>query len=264
MEVFTVFTADGVTESRAFSSNLLSAILQKWTELSAILQIWAEIYKNLNVFWKRAGDCMWLFYHMNHLPFFKRFSNFVHFYPYFQMFCPFWSFFNIFYPFLRFFWKITHMPLLSRIDPGFLVMTICAYCYFGIFGVKCLTPAKIILWKPALLVVELCFGASVWNATLERLFNDMNLVKTTAWNRLSNHSWNSILQIHISGISMQTFRDVYIDKCIQYSYNTKNHCQKQKNLQSLQKREKKKKNYILKLVTFLHLQVITPCQRVNK
>ena len=41
MEVFTVFTADGVTESRAFSSNLL----QKWTELSAILQIWAEIYK---------------------------------------------------------------------------------------------------------------------------------------------------------------------------------------------------------------------------
>ena len=50
MEVFTVFTADGVTESRAFSSNLLSAILQKWTELSAILQIWAEIYKNLNVF----------------------------------------------------------------------------------------------------------------------------------------------------------------------------------------------------------------------
>ena len=264
MEVFTVFTADGVTESKAFSSNLLSAILQKLTELSAILQIWAEIYKIWMYFEKGQVIACDYFITCNHLPFFKRFSNFVHFYPYFQMFCSFWSFFNIFYPFLPFFWKITHMPLLSRIGPGFLVMTICAYCYFGIFGVKCLTPAKIILWKPALLVVELCFGASVWNATLERLFNDMNLVKTTAWNRLSNHSWNSILQIHISGISMQTFRDVYIDKCIQYSYNTKNHCQKQKNLQSLQKREKKKKNYILKLVTFLHLQVITPCQKVNK
>ena len=37
-----------------------------------------------------------------------------------------------------------------------------------------------ILWKAALLVVELCFGAPVWDATLEKLFNDMNLVKTPA------------------------------------------------------------------------------------
>ena len=68
-------------------------------------------------------------------------------------------------------------------------------------------------WKAVLLFVELCFCAPVSNATLERLFNHMNLVKTTLWNRLSVNSLNSILQICISGISMQTFHYVYVDKC---------------------------------------------------
>ena len=44
------------------------------------------------------------------LPFSKIFSNFVHFCLTFQMFCH----------FLPFFWKITRMPLLSRIDHDLL------------------------------------------------------------------------------------------------------------------------------------------------
>ena len=51
----------------------------------------------------------------NHLPFFKVFSNFVHFCPNFQIFCPFCPFWTFFRPFLPFFWKISCMPLLSRI-----------------------------------------------------------------------------------------------------------------------------------------------------
>ena len=46
----------------------------------------------------------------NHLTLFKTFSNLVHFCPNFQIFCPFLTFF------LPFFWKITCMPLLSRIS----------------------------------------------------------------------------------------------------------------------------------------------------
>ena len=46
------------------------------------------------------------------LPFFKIFSYFVGFCPNFQIFCPFLLFF------LLCFWKIAHMPLLSRIGPG--------------------------------------------------------------------------------------------------------------------------------------------------
>ena len=45
----------------------------------------------------------------NDLTFFKIFSNIVHFCPDFQIFCAFLTFF------LPFFWKITCMPLLSRI-----------------------------------------------------------------------------------------------------------------------------------------------------
>ena len=41
------------------------------------------------------------------LPFFKKFSNFVHFYPNFQVFCS----------FLPIFWKIARMPFFSRIGP---------------------------------------------------------------------------------------------------------------------------------------------------
>ena len=54
----------------------------------------------------------------NYLPFFKIFSNFVHFCSNFQIFCPFFVFLFFFFPF---FWKIAHMPLLSRIGPARLI-----------------------------------------------------------------------------------------------------------------------------------------------
>ena len=37
-----------------------------------------------------------------------------------------------------------------------------------------------------------------------------------------------------------------------------------KNCKAYKKEGEKEKDYILKLVTFLHLQVITPCQKVNR
>ena len=49
----------------------------------------------------------------NHLPFFKTFSNFVYFPHIFKYVALFLTFIC---PFLSFFWKITHMPLLSKID----------------------------------------------------------------------------------------------------------------------------------------------------
>ena len=55
----------------------------------------------------------------NYLPFFKIFSNFVHFCSNFQIFCP---FLTLFPPFLPFFWKITCMPLLSKIGPDLQIL----------------------------------------------------------------------------------------------------------------------------------------------
>ena len=58
----------------------------------------------------------------NHVPFFKIFSNFVHFCPNFPIFCP----------FLHFFWKISRMPLLSRIDPAYCHMELYLRCQQGV------------------------------------------------------------------------------------------------------------------------------------
>ena len=49
--------------------------------------------------------------------------------------------------------------------------------------------------------------ATFYNASLERLFSKMNLIKTTLRNRLINDSLNSILRINISGLSVQSFHD---------------------------------------------------------
>ena len=57
----------------------------------------------------------------NHLPFFKIFPNLVHFCPNFQIFCPFLTFF------LPFLWKITCMPLLSRIHLRWPVRSSCLF-----------------------------------------------------------------------------------------------------------------------------------------
>ena len=121
-------------------------------------------------------------------------------------------------------------------DGVFLAITGYAYRYFEIpnikpikFWSKMLDPKKDkTAWKVALLLVELCFCAPISNATLERLFSHMSLVKTNIQNRLSNDSLNSILRNGVNGISMQTFHNVQFNKCVQYWYITKNRRLQQK------------------------------------
>ena len=146
---------------------------------------------------------------------FQKIFEFCTFLPIFSNVLPFLAFFNIFYPFLPFFWKITHMPLLSRIDPGFLVMTICAYCYFGIFGVKCLTPAKIIsygnqhFWLQSFALV-LQFGmqhlkgfSTIWIWWKLLLETDYQITVETPFYKFTSVEYQCKPSI-----------DVYIDKCI--------------------------------------------------
>ena len=76
---------------------------------------------------------------------------------------------------------------IDDITEGFLAITSYAHRYFDIPSIK---PMEFwskmiglhkdnISWKAVLLVVELCFCVPISNATLERLFGHMNLVKTT-------------------------------------------------------------------------------------
>ena len=93
------------------------------------------------------------------------------------------------------------------------------------FGSKVLTLMKNDqLAKPSLLIFEICHSALFSNATLERFFSQVNLVKTLVRNRLSNDSINSLSRIEISGITLQDFLETYVKKSIQWWYNSKNCC----------------------------------------
>ena len=69
-----------------------------------------------------------------------------------------------------------------------------------------------IFWKPTTLIIEICLCVPFSNASLERLFSQMNLIKTTLRNRLTNDSLNSILRINISGLSLKSFHDEHLEK----------------------------------------------------
>ena len=79
-----------------------------------------------------------------------------------------------------------------------------------------------IFWKPTTLIIEICLYAPFSNASLERLFSKMNLIKTTLCNHLTNDSLNSILHINISRLSLQRFNDEHLEKCVNYWFQAKN------------------------------------------
>ena len=68
----------------------------------------------------------------------------------------------------------------------------------------------------------------------------MNLVKATLCNHLTNDSLNSIVRINISGLSLQSFHDEYLEKCVNYQFNAKN-CRLSQGKHKLYKKSKSKK-----------------------
>ena len=68
-------------------------------------------------------------------------------------------------------------------------------------------------WKGISLIAEICLYAPFSNASLERFFSHMNIVKTETRNRLSQKSLNAILAIRIFGISLAEFNKSSIKDC---------------------------------------------------
>ena len=96
-------------------------------------------------------------------------------------------------------------------------------------------------WKPASLLIEICLCAPFSNAILERFFSQMNLIKTTLRNRLTNESLNSLLRIRISGISLNGFHNNYLQRCVAYWFNNKNRRVTLRKRKLYQKRENQRK-----------------------
>ena len=95
--------------------------------------------------------------------------------------------------------------------------------------------------KPASLLIEICLCAPFSNNILEQFFSQVNLTKTTLWNRLTNESLNSLLRIGISGISLNGFHNNYLQRCVAYWFNNKNRRVTQCKRKLYKKRENQRK-----------------------
>lgn len=76
-------------------------------------------------------------------------------------------------------------------------------------------------WRAALLIIEICLCAPVSNASLERLFSQMNFIKSNTRNRLNNNALNAVLRIRISGITVDEFHKDYVQRCVNFWYKRK-------------------------------------------
>ena len=95
-----------------------------------------------------------------------------------------------------------------------------AYCYFDIEYTKLMK-----LWSKLLITGknnEHCTPFS--NATLERFFSHLKVVKTQLRSKLLAKSLNSIMRIRMKGFSLEEFNQDYASKCADFWYNSKACC----------------------------------------
>ena len=72
-------------------------------------------------------------------------------------------------------------------------------------------------WKDIMLLLELFLCTPFSNATLERFFSHLKVVKTQLRSKLSAESLNSIMRIRMKGLSLEEFKQYYASKCAEFS-----------------------------------------------
>ena len=92
-------------------------------------------------------------------------------------------------------------------------------------------------WKGISLIIEICLCAPCSNASLEKFFSHMNIVKTKTRNPLLQISLNAMLAIQMFGISLAEFNKSYVKDCISKWYNDKDQSLGQKKHKAYKKRE---------------------------
>ena len=76
-------------------------------------------------------------------------------------------------------------------------------------------------WRGAMFLIEIFLCAPVSNASLERLFSQMNFVESNTRNRLKNDALNAVLRIRISDISREELHGIHMQRCANFWYNRK-------------------------------------------
>ena len=102
-------------------------------------------------------------------------------------------------------------------------------------------------WYSTSLIIEICLCTPCSNATLERFFSQLQLVKTDLRTALSSSSLNAVLRIKLRGTSITAFNEKYSDKVVSYWYNQKDRRIHQKNENSTRS-EHLQKNLVSHLI----------------
>ena len=76
-------------------------------------------------------------------------------------------------------------------------------------------------WRGLSLLIELCLCTPCSNATLERFFSQLKVVKTEQRTALSSSSLNALLRIKLRQLSSREFHDDFAEKALSYWYNDK-------------------------------------------
>ena len=97
-------------------------------------------------------------------------------------------------------------------------------------------------WYSTSLIIEICLCTPCSNATLERFFSQLQLVKTDLHTVLSSSSLNAVLRIKLRGTSITAFNEKYSDKVVSYWYNQKDRRIHQKKQKQYKKRTSSKKS----------------------
>ena len=95
-------------------------------------------------------------------------------------------------------------------------------------------------WNNVFLIAELCFCAPCSNASLERFFSQMRIVKTDWRNSLSESNLTSLLRIKVSGPNLKVFVDRNCAKAVNNWYHDKDCRINQKPRQKYRKRKASK------------------------
>ena len=76
-------------------------------------------------------------------------------------------------------------------------------------------------WHDIMILIELCLCTPFSNATLERFFSHLKVVKTELRSRISSESLNSLMRICMKGLSITNFDEDYLSQCVSHWYGSK-------------------------------------------
>lgn len=97
-------------------------------------------------------------------------------------------------------------------------------------------------WRPALLTLEIYLYTPICNASLQRLLNQINLLKSTVRNcafHVAYSAFNVVLRTKNSSVSVETFYKEHVLSCVNIWYNKKRKCLSQGNRKRYEERQTK-------------------------